>query len=257
MKRISAVKAGRKSESEMSGAMRKAVFAKPLQEIFSAIPRRYELINLVLTWGGVNHWRQEATRECLAGVPSTVLDLGCGTGELTVNLMRRATYAVKVTGLDCSQPMLDLAMEKAAPLVRKPSFIKGYADALPFPDRYFDCVMVSFAFRNLLCENPLAQANLAEIFRVTAPGGKFVVLETGQPENRLLKALFHLYLRWWVLPVGWLISGDLDAYRYLAESAACFYPPEEIKQMLTRSGFSRVSSRQFLFGAIALYAASR
>lgn len=239
----------------MSHAVHKALLARPLQDLFSAIPRRYDLINSILTWGSVNRWRRQAARECLAAKPDSVLDLGCGTGELTINLMRQAPYATKVIGLDCNQPMLDVAIKKSSALVRKPSFLKGYADALPFPDRHFDCVAVSFALRNLVYENPLAQVNLDEIFRIISPGGRFIALETGQPENGLLKALFHLYLRWLVFPVGWLISGDRGAYRYLAESAACFHSTGEVRQLLLQTGFSRVSYRRFLFGAAVLYIA--
>ncbi len=239
----------------MVDAANKAVLTRPLHEMFSAIPPRYDLTNLVLTGGMDKRWRWEAARECLATQPDRVLDLGCGTGDLAVNLTRQARYGVMVTGLDYSQLMLDFATKKAALLVRKPSFICGYADVLPFPEGYFDCVVISFAFRNLTYKNPLARANLAEIFRVLAPGGKLVAIETTQPNTKLIRKLFHLYLRWWVFPVGWLVSGNRGAYACLAESAARFYTPEEIKQMLVSAGFGQVLFRPFLFGAIGLHIA--
>ncbi len=240
---------------DVTDATNRTALTRPLHEMFAAIPRHYDLTNIVITWGMVNHWRQEAARECLATHPSKVLDLACGTGDLALTLVRQAKYEVKVTGLDYCQPMLGLAATKALPLAQKPSFVHGYADALPFPDGYFDCVVISFAFRNLTYKNPLAQANLAEVFRILAPGGKFVIIETCQPESKLIRKRFHLYLRCWVFPVGWLLSGNHGAYAYLAESAARFYTPEGIKQLLVNAGFSQIRSRPFLFGAIGLHTA--
>jgi len=233
----------------------KTVQSKPLYDMFTAVPRRYDLVNHVITWGLDKRWRWEVAKECSASQPKKVLDLCCGTGDLAINISRLVDEDAEVTGLDYSQPMLDIAIRKAEPLTWKPSFVPGDASAMPFPDGYFDCVGISFAFRNLTYKNPLAQRHLAEVSRVLSPGGRFVIVETSQPAARLIRKLYHLYLRWFVYGVGSMLSGNRGAYRYLAESAARFYTPEELKEMLIETGFRKVYYRPLFFEAVGIHVA--
>ncbi len=128
-----------------------AIRSRPLYDMFTALPGCYDLINRVITGGFDEQWRREAARECLTARPGKVLDLCCGTGDLVINLARLAEDNVELTGIDYSQPMLALATKKAELLARrrKISFAYGNAANLPFPDGYFDCIGISFAFRNL------------------------------------------------------------------------------------------------------------
>ncbi len=230
---------------------------KPLHGMFSAVPPRYDLINHIITWGLDERWRRKAAKECLALQPRKVLDLCCGTGDLAINLARLAGNDVELTGIDYSQPMLEIAVKKAEQLARgrKISFIYGDAANLPFSDGYFDCVGISFAFRNLTYKNPLARRHIAEVLRVLSAGGRYVIVETSQPRPKLIRKLFHLYLRWFVSRLGYLLSGNRGAYHYLAESAARFYTSEELKEVLVAAGFSQVSSRPLFFGAIGIHIA--
>ncbi len=228
---------------------------KPLHSMFAAVPRRYDLVNHVITWGFDERWRREAAGECLASRPGKVLDLCCGTGDLALNLARLDEGNVELTGIDYSQQMLDVAAKKAGPLAERISFVYGDADSLPFPDGCFDCVGISFAFRNLTYKNPLAQRHIAEVFRVLSADGRFIIVETSQPGSTLIRGLFHLYLRWFVFRLGNLLSGNRGAYHYLAESAACFYTSEELKEMLVAAGFREVSFRPFFWGAVGIHIA--
>ena len=155
--------------------------------------------------------------------------------------------------------MLEKAQKKAvkAGVGKLIRFIPGDAVSLPFPDAYFDCVGISFAFRNLTYKNPLAQAHLAEVKRVLKPGGRYVIVESSQPENRLIRALFHLYLRIFVAPVGIMLSGNKGAYRYLTESARRYYSPSEVREMLLAAGFRDVRYRALFFGATGIHVAFR
>jgi len=231
--------------------------SKPLYGMFAAIPQRYDLINHVITWGLDKRWRWQAARECLAARPKNVLDLGCGTGDLAINIARLAENEVELTGIDYSQPMLERAAQKVGLLAKwkKISFTCGDAADLPFPDGYFGCVGISFAFRNLTYKNPLAQRYLAEVLRVLSPNGRFVIVETSQPKIKIIRKLFHLYLRWFAYRVGYLLSGNRGAYHYLAESATRFYTAAELEELLVTAGFSKVSYRPFLFGAVSIYVA--
>ncbi len=233
------------------------VRSRPLYGMFTALPPCYDLINRVITWGFDEQWRREAARECLASRPGKVLDLCCGTGDLVINLARLAESNLELTGVDYSQPMLDVATKKAKALAgrREISFTCGDATDLPFADGYFDCIGISFAFRNLTYRNPLARRHLAEVLRVLNSSGKFVIVETSQPGAKLIRQLYHLYLRWFVSRLGHLFSGNRGAYYYLAESAARFYTPEQLKEVLLAAGFRQISFRPLFWGAIGLHVA--
>lgn len=239
----------------MSESIDRIAQSKPLYEMFNAVPRRYDLVNYLITFGLDASWRLAAAKECIASQPSRVLDLCCGTGDLALNIAQLAADRVEVRGLDYSQPMLDIAAAKAQSIRKNIPFIKGEAAALPFPDGYFDCVGISFAFRNLTYKNPLAERHIAEVLRVLAPGGRFVIIETSQPESSVIRAFYHLYLRSYVRRIGSWVSGNKGAYQYLTESAARFYTSGEVRDLLLSSGFSRFSCHPFLFGAVALYVA--
>ncbi|MFC1981178.1 ubiquinone/menaquinone biosynthesis methyltransferase [Chloroflexota bacterium] len=230
--------------------------SEPLHRMFAAVPRRYGLINHVITLGLDKRWRWKAARECLTAHPHKVLDLCCGTGDLVLNLARLTENKIALTGIDYSRPMLEIAARKAtASGMGDISFIHGDVASLPFSDGYFDCVGVSFAFHNLTYKNPLAKRYLAEILRVLASGGRFVIVETSQPKSRLIRKLFHLRLHWFVSRVGQWLSGNKGAYHYLAESAVHFFTAKEAEAMLLAAGFRQASSLMLLFGAVAIYIA--
>lgn len=230
---------------------------RPLHGMFNAVPPRYDLVNRIITLGLDKRWRRLASQTCLENKPQAILDLGCGTGDLSINIARMAEKDTEIVGLDYSPPMLEKAQKKAVKagvgmLIR---FIHGDATRISFPDAYFDCVGISFAFRNLTYKNPLALAHLAEVKRVLKTDGRYVIVESSQPSNRLIRALFHLYLRIFVAPVGIILSGNLGAYRYLAESIGRFYSPSEVRNMLLAAGFRDIRYRALFFGAAGIHVA--
>lgn len=230
---------------------------RPLYSIFTSVPGRYDLTNRVFTWGLDQRWRRRTARLCLGGQPKRIMDLCCGTGDLAVWLVRLAPAGTEVVGLDYSQPMLARARDKAARhgLQNGISFVHGDVADLPFPDAYFDSIGISFAFRNLTFRNPMTARYLAEVVRVLKPGGSFVIVESSQPPNRIIKALAHAYERWFVFRVGYWITGNRPAYKYLAESAQKFYTADELTDLLVQSGFKSVTVQRLLFGAAAIHVA--
>jgi demethylmenaquinone methyltransferase / 2-methoxy-6-polyprenyl-1,4-benzoquinol methylase len=237
----------------------KTAINKPLHGMFSDVPPRYDLINSVITWNMDKGWRRLAAEACLKGRPMRVLDLCCGTGDLAINLAEMADYPLEIEALDYSQPMLLRAGLKAARVKMKApvKFVQGEADRLPFPSGYFDCLGISFAFRNLTYKNPLVKVHLSEIARVLKKGGRFVIVESSQPRNFLIRAGYHLYLRQFVAHAGNWISGNRGAYQYLAESASRYYTPAEIEGLLRKSGFESVTYRPLFLGAAGLHVAVR
>ena len=231
---------------------------RPLHRIFTAVTGRYDLINRIITLGMDNGWRKKAALACLEGEPGRILDLCCGTGDLSLALARLAKYSPEITGLDYSSPMLEAASAKAARLPdgKMLRFVHGDVSRLPFADGYFDCAGISFAFRNLTYKNPMTPRYMEEILRVLRPGGRFVIVESSQPSSAFVRFFFRLYLRWFVFPAGYLISGNRSAYKYLAESTEHFYSAEEAHEFLLKSGFKDVTAKRLFFGAVAVYVAT-
>lgn len=231
---------------------------RPLQEIFTAVPPAYDLLNRMLTFGLDQRWRRHAAAACLLRSPARVLDLCCGTGDLALCLRRLAPPGTRVSALDFSPPMLARAARKAAARgLPEIDFRLGDAAALPFPDGHFQALGIAFAFRNLTFRNPDREAFLSEIRRVLEPGGRLVIVETSQPARPPLRALFHAYLRWVSAPLGGLVSGHRGAYRYLAYSAANYWSLPELTAFLLAAGFSRVAGRPLCGGIAALAVAER
>jgi demethylmenaquinone methyltransferase/2-methoxy-6-polyprenyl-1,4-benzoquinol methylase len=232
--------------------------SEPLHGMFTAVPPRYDLVNRIISLGLDNRWRRRAARVCLEGKPRRILDLGCGTGDLAIEIARMSGEDAEITALDYSLPMLERARQKAASagVEKKVNFVHGQATQIPFPDGHFDCVGISFAFRNLTYKNPLCQPHLAEVKRVLKGGGRYVIVESSQPQNPLIKTLFHLYIRAVIGPAGTLLSGNKGAYRYLTESMTGFYAPPEVSDMLAAVGFKTISYRPLLFGAAGIHVAA-
>jgi len=227
--------------------------------MFSDIPPRYDLINHLITWGMDRGWRKQAALTCLQTKPAKILDICCGTGDLAFTMAALADYTPQIEGVDYSRPMLDLAVRKAqqqpSPAGRQIRFKQGEVSALPFSDNEFDCVGISFAFRNLTYKNVLVEKHVAEIVRIIRPGGRLVIVESSQPANRLVRALNHFYMRAYVANIGAWVSGNRPAYRYLAESACRYFSPAEMQTFLQQRGFSRVDYRPLFFGAAGVYIA--
>lgn len=226
--------------------------------MFQSVPPSYDLLNRLLTFRFDERWRKQAARKILAGKPARVLDLCTGTGDLALRLREGAKAGTGIWGLDYSMPMLERAGAKAAKKgLPDIQFIHGDAASMPFEDGFFDAVGIAFAFRNLTWKNPDTGKFLSEILRVLKPGGKFVVVETSQPRNRLFRGLVHFYLRRVSAPIGGIISGNRVAYHYLAHSAIHYYTAGEVRQLLLDAGFSTASHRLFLNGVAGLWEATK
>ncbi len=227
---------------------------RPLQKMFMSVPPKYDLLNRVLTLRFDESWRKKATKQLLSNNPKRLLDLCTGTGDLALRLHKNAEPGTEVYALDFSQPMLELAREKAARReVKDVDFRFGDAADMPYEDGFFDGVGIAYAFRNLTYKNPDTDKFFAEILRVLRPGGQFVAVETSQPDNPIMRKLYHVQMKYITAPVGGLLSGEKEAYKYLAYSASDFYTPEEMKKILLKAGFSKVSYKQLLGGVAALW----
>ena len=230
-----------------------------LQDIFEAVPPHYDLINHIFTFGLDNKWREKIAKICLTFQPEMVLDLCCGTGELTIDLADLSKGKLTIIGLDYSKPMIDKAVGKTKLYSRssKIDFVEGDASKLPFSDNSFDCVVIAFAFRNLTYRSKLALPHVTEVIRVLKKGGRYIIVESSQPGPRIIRFTYKLYLRYFVYWLGYLISGNKSAYNYLANSAANYFAPREINNMLTNAGFSSVLQIPLFLGATCIHIAQK
>jgi demethylmenaquinone methyltransferase/2-methoxy-6-polyprenyl-1,4-benzoquinol methylase len=211
----------------------------------------YDAANAFLTLGLDGRWRRAAARLALASRPERVLDVCCGTGSLSLELHRLSGGRAAVTGLDFNEAMLSRARAKNSAI----TFIRGDADALPFPDAAFDALTASFAARNLNDGGKGLLKYFREFHRVLKPGGSFVNIETSQPDSRFIRSLFHAYVRSMTAMVRLPAPEHKAAYGFLAGTIAAFYTPEELSKMILAAGFSKVEARPLMFGAVAIHSA--
>jgi len=224
---------------------------RPLEKMFNEVPVRYDLLNRITTLRLDEWWRKLAVQECLSGNPERALDLCTGTGDLVLRMAKNSNGNTSIHALDYSEPMLEVARRKAREQgFTGIEFIHGDAANMPFSENTLDAIGIGFAFRNLTYKNPDHARFLTEIYRVLKTDGKFVIIESSQPSNAVVRRLFRLYLEIMVAGLGGMISGHRGAYRYLAASARNFYTPMEVKQMLLKTGFRQVDHKS-LSGGIA------
>ncbi len=236
--------------AQPSAETTEAAAADHVRSLFNSIAPSYDRLNHLLSFGLDRFWWRDAARRfagILARPGARVLDICCGTGDMTAALLaRRPAHAEPLIGLDFSAAMLGRAREKyAASSIR---WIEGDAMHLPFADASLDLITAAFGFRNLSNYD----AGLREIARVLRPGGTVGILECNQPSgwNGLL---YNLYFHRILPAVGGLLSGDRAAYRYLPASVARFPRPPQMLRMMTDAGFVDGSWHGYLFDAAGLY----
>jgi demethylmenaquinone methyltransferase/2-methoxy-6-polyprenyl-1,4-benzoquinol methylase len=220
-----------------------------VQRMFSAIADSYDLNNRVHSMGMDQGWRRAAVRLAEVCPGDTVLDVACGTGDLTLAFAR--TEAARVIGLDFTPDMLRIARRKRAPGTKVvPEYLSGDAMQLPLADASVDVVSIAFGIRNVA--NP-AKA-IHEFHRVLRPGGRLVVLEFSQPSNPILNSLYQLYFKQ-VMPrtASWIARDRSGAYKYLPKSVNTFIDRAAMLAMFADAGFVNNASRPLTCGIAVLY----
>lgn len=245
--------AGARTEREASARVR---------EMFSRIAPRYDFLNHALSFSLDKVWRRRTARKfrrILRRTDARVLDLCCGTGDLTFALERvrvqeirdRGAHRFPLIGSDFAQPMLDRARRKGDAHAHSTVFTTADAMSLPFADASFDLITSAFGFRNLVNY----EGGLREIARVLKPGGEVGILEFSEPGAGPMAGLFRFYFRNVLPHVGKAISGNKEAYAYLPGSVASFPAPTEITALLRRVGFTAVRTFSWNFRSVVLHTA--
>ena len=224
--------------------------ARFVSQMFSRIARHYDLMNGLMTFGMHHSWRRVAARQTIPSPEGPALDLATGTGDLALELRELHPHR-NIVGADFSEGMLAVARDKvrAAGDAGRIRLVAADALALPFDDRAFACVTSAFLLRNLAD----LRHGLAEMKRVTRPGGRVVALEITQVDAPGFRPLFRFYFHRVVPGVGRLVARDNEAYAYLPQSVHRFLAPADLARLMESVGLRGVTWRRLGLGSVTIH----
>jgi demethylmenaquinone methyltransferase/2-methoxy-6-polyprenyl-1,4-benzoquinol methylase len=229
-----------------------------VNEVFHSVASRYDLMNDLMSAGLHRVWKDimiNALNPPRSDATFALLDVAGGTGDIAFRAAKGAGSGFHATVCDINPDMLAVGHERAAKnhLDDRVSFVEGNAEALAFPDRGFDAYTIAFGIRNV----PRIDLALAEAFRVLRPGGRFLCLEFSTVDVPGLDRLYDMFSFRVIPPLGRMVTGDAESYRYLVESIRKFPRPNAFAEMIRGAGFSRVSWQSLSGGIVALHSGWR
>ena len=223
---------------------------KQVTKMFDNIAGSYDFLNHTLSLGMDNIWRKIAIKK-LNNKPATILDIATGTGDFAISATKYTNATV--TGIDISQGMLDVGIEKITKkgLTNRIQLQLADSENLPFQDNCYDAITAGFGVRNFEDLNK----GLSEMYRTLKPRGIVAILEPSEPSHFPLKQFYNLYFHH-ILPfIGGIISKDKNAYTYLPDSVSAFPSGNNFLTELDKVGFKECKHIPLTFGIVSLYIA--
>jgi demethylmenaquinone methyltransferase/2-methoxy-6-polyprenyl-1,4-benzoquinol methylase len=224
-----------------------------VRKIFSAIPGRYDFLNHFLSMRRDIAWRRFTVRKMRFFNTNHFLDIATGTADLAIEAAKTHP-GIRVTGMDFVPQMMEPGLRKVERenLSHRVSLVEGDALDIPFDKNAFDVAAIAFGIRNI----PDKARALGEMARVVTPGGQVMVLELTTPQSRPVRALYGICLNSLFPIIGKVFSGNLPAYRYLAESIMDFPSPDRFSKIMEQSGLKDVRKYPLSLGAAHLHTAT-
>ena len=219
-------------------------------ELFNQIASGYDRANRILSFGQDMRWRRLVAKHVPTEKPCVLLDLATGTGDQIITLFNQGIAIEKAVGIDLSQGMLNIARKKLEKYGDRVLLQEANVEEIPFEDQSFDLCTFSFGIRNV--QNPLAA--LAEMRRVTKPGGCCLILEFAPPRGWFRKP-YLFYLRTLLPLIGGFLTRRPSAYRYLNQSIEGYASPELFLSWMSQTGWNHPTVIPLLFGTVMLYRA--
>lgn len=222
--------------------------------MFDRIAPRYDMLNRTLSFGTDVGWRRRLIALARLGPREVALDIGAGTGDLTLGLLRASDPTSAAVALDLAPRMLQVAQRRlrASGLDRRATLVVGNAEALPLPDASVDRIVSGFTLRNV---GDLPRS-LREMRRVLRPGGRVALLELSHPPNALFARVYRWYFEALAPNIAALLGGDVEAYRYLPRSLRPFPRADALAGMVGDAGFVDVRFERLTFGIAAIHTAT-
>src|SRR5262245_6794666 len=220
-----------------------------VRRLFATIAGRYDLITRLLSYGQDQRWKARLVALASPSAGDRVLDLATGTGDLA---FAAADRSAQVVGLDVTAAMVALARRKTGP-GRRPSFLVGDMEALPFPEGSFTLVTTGYGLRNVSD----LRAALDEVYRVLTPNGALYSLDFTAPSNAVIRGAYLAYLSIVGGAIGWLLHGDPDTYRYIPASLRGYPGMHELSELMVERGFSQVRCHRVLGGLLVIHQAKK
>ncbi len=221
--------------------------------LFGRIAPWYDFLNHFLSLGWDIVWRKRLVRCVRLSRTFRVLDLAAGTLDVSREILRQHPGG-SVLAMDFSLPMLQRGQRKIQ-TEKQTAILPVTADGrtLPLPNQCVDCATIAFGIRNIKPREDCYR----EVLRVLTPGGRFCILEFGTGRRKILRGLYNMYLHRILPLVGWLFSGDPQAYRYLAETIQAFPDARVLSSELLQAGFSKVYSFPMTAGIVQVHVAEK
>ena len=225
-----------------------------VREMFDSIAPAYDWMNRAMTFGVDKLWRRRAVNLVNKAMPSRIIDIATGTGDLAIAMARTMPEA-EITGIDLSDGMVEIGRRKVADagLSDRVTLTTGDCLAMPFEDESADAITVAYGVRNF----EHLDRGYSEMLRVLRPGGLLCVVELSTPVNPLVKPFYRLYTKAIIPVLGRIVSKDNRAYAYLPESIAAVPQGDDMLRLITDAGFTDASFLRITFGVCTIYTARR
>jgi demethylmenaquinone methyltransferase/2-methoxy-6-polyprenyl-1,4-benzoquinol methylase len=221
-----------------------------VKEMFDSIAPRYDFLNRLLSFRQDTLWRAQMVKAAALKKGSRILDVACGTGDVSLEISAHLLGDTRIYGLDFSFAMLKRGQKKRLDRGNKSiALLNADALAMPFRPNMFHAVFIAFGIRNIMDREKAIQA----FWDVLKSGGRLAVLELTTPEKGFFRSLYLFYFKKILPLIGSFFSKHQNAYSYLPESVLKFPTPPEFSRLMRRAGFEKIRFRQMTFGIVTLF----